>query len=53
MSLLRPADNTKPWSGPYQPYDLIKELCIAVGVITLLAVLLTILLWAWLLGYVK
>ena len=44
MSFLRPADDTKPWSGGYQPYDLIKELCIALGVITLLAVLLTVLL---------
>ncbi len=37
-------DDTKPWSGAYAPYDLVKEACIAVGVITLLAVLLTILL---------
>jgi hypothetical protein len=44
MSWLRPTDNTRPWSGSYQPYDLIKELCIAVGVIGLLAVLLTVLL---------
>jgi hypothetical protein len=44
MSFLRPRDDTRPWSGGYQPYDLIKELCIAVGVIGLLAVLLTILL---------
>jgi hypothetical protein len=43
MSLLRPKDDTQPWKGPYAPYDLIKELCIAVGVIGLLAVLLTVL----------
>jgi hypothetical protein len=36
-------DDTKPWSGPYAPYDLIKELCIAVGVVALLAILLTVL----------
>src|SRR5271167_5008735 len=35
---------TGPWKGPYAPYDLVKELCIALGVITLLAVLLTVLL---------
>jgi hypothetical protein len=44
MSLLRHKDDTPPWKGAYAPYDLIKELCIAVGVITLLAVLLTVLL---------
>ncbi len=43
MSFLRPKDDTKPWTGRYQPYDLIKELCIAVGVIGLLAVVLTVL----------
>jgi hypothetical protein len=43
MSLLGPKDDTQPWKGPYQSYDLIKELCIAVGVIGLLAVALTIL----------
>ncbi len=43
MSLLRPADDTRPWSGPYAPYDLIKELFIAIGVIALLAVVLTVL----------
>jgi hypothetical protein len=41
--MLRSKDDTQPWSGPYAPYDLVKELCIAVGVITLLAVLLTVL----------
>jgi hypothetical protein len=43
MSWLKPKDDTQPWSGPYYPYDLLKELSIAVGVIGLLAVLLTIL----------
>lgn len=41
---LRRRDDTRPWAGPYAPYDLVKELCIALGVITLLAVLLTVLL---------
>ena len=44
MSLLRPKDDTQPWKGRYYPYDLVKELCIAVGVIALLALLLTVLL---------
>jgi hypothetical protein len=44
VSLLGSKDDTQPWNGRYAPYDLIKELCIAVGVITLLAVLLTVLL---------
>jgi hypothetical protein len=44
MSFLGPKDRTRPWKGPYAPYDLVKELCLAVGVITLLAVLLTVLL---------
>jgi hypothetical protein len=43
VSLLRPKDDTQPWTGGYAPYDLIKELCIAVGVIALLAILLTVL----------
>jgi hypothetical protein len=43
MSLLKPKDDTQPWKGPYAPYDLVKELCIAVGVIALLALLLTVL----------
>ena len=43
MSLLGPKDRTQPWKGPYAPYDLVKELCIAVGVIALLALLLTVL----------
>jgi hypothetical protein len=40
---LGPRDQTRPWRGPYAPYDLVKELCLAVGLITLLAVLLTVL----------
>jgi hypothetical protein len=40
---LRSHDDTGPWTGGYAPYDLVKELAIAVGVITLLAVLLTVL----------
>ncbi len=43
MSIWRPKDDTKPWAGAYAPYDLVKELFIAIGVIGLLAVLLTIL----------
>ncbi len=43
MSLLRPTDDTRPWTGPYAPYDLIKELFIAIGVIALLAILLSVL----------
>jgi hypothetical protein len=43
MSFLGPKDDTQPWKGSYAPYDLVKELCIAVGVMTLLAVLLTVL----------
>ncbi|MHB8490745.1 MAG: hypothetical protein ACYDA6_00815 [Solirubrobacteraceae bacterium] len=40
---LRSHDDTSPWQGAYAPYDLVKELCIAVGVIALLTVLLTVL----------
>jgi hypothetical protein len=36
-------DRTAPWSGAYASYDLVKELCIALAGVTLLAVLLTIL----------
>jgi hypothetical protein len=43
MSFLRPKDDTQPWKGRYYPYDLVKELFIAVGVIGLLAVVLTVL----------
>jgi hypothetical protein len=42
MSLLRSHDDTRPWTGRYQPYDLVKEACIAVGIVALLALLLTI-----------
>jgi hypothetical protein len=42
-SLLWSKDDTKPWAGRYAPYDLVKELCIAVGVIALLAVVLAVL----------
>ena len=42
-SWFHPKDDTQRWRGRYYPYDLIKELCIAVGVFGLLAVLLTIL----------
>jgi hypothetical protein len=41
--LLRSRDDTKPWTGAYAPYDLIKELVVALAVITLITVLLTIL----------
>jgi hypothetical protein len=34
---------TLEWRGPYAPYDLIKEFVIALGVITLLAIVLTLL----------
>jgi len=40
---LRSKDDTGPWRGRYAPYDLIKELCIAIGVIALLAIVLTVL----------
>jgi hypothetical protein len=43
VSLLRAKDDTKPWTGGYQPYDLVKEACIAVGVVALLAIVLAIL----------
>jgi hypothetical protein len=42
-NLLRPRDDTRPWSGGYAPYDLIKELSLAVGVVALLAVILAVL----------
>jgi hypothetical protein len=41
--LLWSRDDTRPWKGAYAPYDLVKELCIAVGAITLLALVLTVL----------
>jgi hypothetical protein len=43
LGRLRSHDDTTPWKGAYAPYDLIKELCAAVGVMTLLAILLTVL----------
>jgi hypothetical protein len=43
LSRLRTHDDTTPWKGAYAPYDLVKELLIAVGVITLLAILLAVL----------
>jgi hypothetical protein len=42
-AVLRGKDDTRPWSGRYAPYDLVKEAAIAIAAITLLAVLLTIL----------
>ncbi len=44
MSFLGQKDDTQPWKGRYAPYDLVKELCIAIAVIALLSVLLTVLL---------
>jgi hypothetical protein len=43
VSFLRPTDDTRPWTGGYAPYDLIKELFIAIGVIALLAIVLSVL----------
>jgi hypothetical protein len=43
LSFLRSKDDTGPWKGGYASYDLVKELCIAVGVLALLAILLTVL----------
>jgi hypothetical protein len=43
MSFLREREQTPPWGGGYAPYDLVKELCIAVAAIALLAVLFAIL----------
>jgi hypothetical protein len=43
MSILGPREDTRPWKGAYAPYDLVKELCIAVGVVALLTVLLAVL----------
>jgi hypothetical protein len=36
-------DPRAPWPGPFVRYDLIKELVVALGVVTLLAILLTVL----------
>ncbi len=43
LGRLRSREDTTAWKGAYAPYDLVKELCVAIGVITLLAVLLTVL----------
>jgi hypothetical protein len=43
VSIWHTEEHTEPWKGRYYPYDLVKELVIAVGVISLIAVLLTIL----------
>ena len=43
MSIWRTEEHTGPWRGRYYPYDLVKELCIAIGVIGLLAVVLAVL----------
>ncbi len=40
---LRGEPATAPWQGAYAPYDLVKEACIAVGVMLALAVLLSVL----------
>jgi len=42
--LVHPKDDTQAWKGRYYPYDLVKELVIAVGVILVIVVLLTVLL---------
>jgi hypothetical protein len=42
--LVHPKDDTQVWKGGYYPYDLVKELVIAVGVVLLVVVLLTVLL---------
>ena len=36
-------DDTPAWQGAYVPYDLVKEFVIALGVVALLAVVLTVL----------
>ena len=41
--LLHGKDDTQPWKGRYAPYDLVKEACIAIGVIALLAIVLSVL----------
>jgi hypothetical protein len=43
LGRLRSHDDTTPWKGAYVPYDLVKELFIAVGVVALLAILLAVL----------
>ena len=39
----RENDAARTWTGPYRSYDLVKEFTIAIGVVTALALLLTIL----------
>jgi hypothetical protein len=39
----RREDETTEWKGAYAPYDLVKELFIALGVVALLAIVLTVL----------
>ncbi len=41
--LLTPRDDTQPWKGRYAHYDLVKEATIAVGVMALLAIVLSVL----------
>ncbi len=43
MSFLASKDDTGRWKGAYASYDLVKELCIAVGVVALLAIVLSVL----------
>jgi hypothetical protein len=43
VSFLASKDDTGPWKGAYASYDLVKELCIAVGVVALLAIVLSVL----------
>ena len=45
MSATAPAapDPQAPWPGPFVRYDLVKELVVALGVVTLLAIVLTVL----------
>ncbi len=43
MSFLRSKDRTADWKGAYAPYDLIRELLIALGVVTLIVVVAAIL----------
>jgi len=45
VSVRAPAehDPRRPWPGPFIRYDLVKELAVALGVVTLLAIVLTVL----------
>jgi hypothetical protein len=42
LGRLRSGDRTGPWKGGYAPYDLIRELTIAVAVVALLAIVLAV-----------